>query len=70
MDTLRPQRCTRTFTAMALYLWPIGRHRETSKSLASWDVNDVGEVSKNNDETIRKHIECYLSGGWQDKWYP
>ena len=56
--------------AMALYLWPIGRHRETSKSLASWDVNDVGEVSKNNDETIRKHIECYLSGGWQDKWYP
>ena len=47
---------------MALYLWPIGRHRG--------DVNNVGEVSKNNDETIKKHIEYYLSGGWQDKWYP
>ena len=40
VDTLRPQRCTRTFTAMALHLWPVGRHGE-AMLLVGWDAKDV-----------------------------
>lgn len=63
VDTLRPQWCTRTSTAMALCLGPVRRHGETVSQGWLGCEGCLGKVSKNNDETIDKHIEECLSCG-------